>query len=653
VNFCAVNFVMKNLSLALSMIATSAIIHAQTPPLPTNVRAQAITGNSPRIVITWQAPIGPWLFNLYRSSGDSTHFRREAEILGHSYEDRSVSAGRRYYYYLRAALRDSELVEGPRSDTVNAVAGASSTVRGTIRGTVVDDTTGAPLRNVRVRFYRLGSNFSGVYDLTDSLGFYEATLDSGRYIIRAEPSYFHGSSGQYIPEWFDNVSDPSRATAVVVGNQTTSIANFGLRRFVRPREVHIHGIVANEQGMPLSNATVAVLRSIQEMNYIAATEGRIPGIDSEARTLPDIGYARGIIWWGRTDSQGRYDADDIPADGSYIVVAGRQGYLLQYFDRVSNPTQATIITASNDTSGVNFFLRQRPSVPNSVRGTVRDSTGTQVPSRVILFPRPPHPTSQPTVVHSDSFGNYVFTNVELGTNFVLAVPYSHYTAGFYKEGFYGITQWQLADSVIVVANSHTANVGVVPIQSNGLTRVSGTSTATSGEPLIGGRIVVQGPNGLIVGTGYSSSGGGYVVHALPVGQVTLLVDGEPYNSQQIVLNIPPGTYTISNVNVLLTRAGATSVYGNEIAPAEFRLDQNYPNPFNPTTHFGFGIADFGFVSLIVYDALGKAVATVVNENLKPGKYEVAFDATHLASGVYYYRLRANSFLETKKFVVLR
>jgi hypothetical protein len=647
-------FLMRNLSLALASIASVATLHAQTPPRPTNVAAQAIPGTSPRIVISWQAPPGPWLFNLYRSSGDSTHFSRRAEILGsHSYEDRSVNTGRRYYYYLRAALRDSELVEGPRSDTVSATVNSTPNIRGAIRGTILDDTTGAPLRNVRVRFFRFGSNFSGVYDLTDSLGFYEATLDSGRYIILAEPSYFHGSSGQYISEWFDNVSDPSRATVVVVGNQTTFTANFGLRRFVRRREVHIRGTVTSEQGAPLSNATVAVMRSIQDMNYIAATEGRIPGIDSEARTLTDIGYTRGIIWWGRTDAQGRYDAGDIPADGSYIVAAGRSGYYLQYFNRVSNPTQATIITAEDDTSGVNFFLRQRSAAPNSVRGTVRDSTGTQVPSRVILFPRPPHPTSQPSVVHSDSFGNYTFTNVEAGTYFALAVPYSNYTAGFYKEGFYGITQWQFADSIVVATNTQTANVGVVAIQSNGLTRVSGTSTATTGEPLIGGRIVVQGPNGLVVGTGYSSSGGGYVVHALPVGQVTLVVDGEPYNAQHIVLNIAPGTYTISNVNVLLTRAGATSVYGNEIAPAEFRLDQNYPNPFNPTTHFGFGIADFGFVSLIVYDVLGKAVATVVNENLKPGKYEVAFDATHLASGVYYYRLRANSFLETKKFVVLR
>ena len=73
-------------------------------------------------------------------------------------------------------------------------------------------------------------------------------------------------------------------------------------------------------------------------------------------------------------------------------------------------------------------------------------------------------------------------------------------------------------------------------------------------------------------------------------------------------------------------------------PEKFELMQNYPNPFNPTTHFGFRIAEFGLVKLIVYDALGKEVQVLVNEQLQPGSYEADWDASAYPSGVYYYKL---------------
>ncbi|MFO7447152.1 MAG: S8 family serine peptidase, partial [Ignavibacteriaceae bacterium] len=94
-------------------------------------------------------------------------------------------------------------------------------------------------------------------------------------------------------------------------------------------------------------------------------------------------------------------------------------------------------------------------------------------------------------------------------------------------------------------------------------------------------------------------------------------------------------------------------------PMEYALDQNYPNPFNPATNFGFRISNPGLVTLKLYDVLGGEVATLVNEKKEPGFYEVKFDGSALASGVYYYRLTANNsaggtaFTSTKKFIVLK
>lgn len=93
-------------------------------------------------------------------------------------------------------------------------------------------------------------------------------------------------------------------------------------------------------------------------------------------------------------------------------------------------------------------------------------------------------------------------------------------------------------------------------------------------------------------------------------------------------------------------------------PNQFSLCQNYPNPFNPTTNLRFTVPEARFVSLKIYDLLGKEVATLVGENLNPGSYAVRWDASGCPSGVYFYRLRASSgltgnFSETKRLILLK
>ncbi|HEV8537472.1 MAG TPA: T9SS type A sorting domain-containing protein [Bacteroidota bacterium] len=88
-------------------------------------------------------------------------------------------------------------------------------------------------------------------------------------------------------------------------------------------------------------------------------------------------------------------------------------------------------------------------------------------------------------------------------------------------------------------------------------------------------------------------------------------------------------------------------------PKEYTLLQNYPNPFNPTTNFGFRIANFGFVSLKVYDMLGREVATIVNQDLPPGDYTRTLDAGEMSSGLYMYRLTAGDVGLTKKMELIK
>ncbi len=91
----------------------------------------------------------------------------------------------------------------------------------------------------------------------------------------------------------------------------------------------------------------------------------------------------------------------------------------------------------------------------------------------------------------------------------------------------------------------------------------------------------------------------------------------------------------------------------ESIPHEFALRQNYPNPFNPGTVITYDLATVADVKLTVLDILGREVATLVNEREAAGPHTVRFDASHLASGVYVYRLVAGNFMAIRKCILLR
>lgn len=80
---------------------------------------------------------------------------------------------------------------------------------------------------------------------------------------------------------------------------------------------------------------------------------------------------------------------------------------------------------------------------------------------------------------------------------------------------------------------------------------------------------------------------------------------------------------------------------------------NYPNPFNPTTNIRYNIPKESFVTIKVFDVLGKEIVTLINEYKHEGKYEIEFNAVSLTSGIYYYRLQSGDFVQTKKMILLK
>ena len=97
----------------------------------------------------------------------------------------------------------------------------------------------------------------------------------------------------------------------------------------------------------------------------------------------------------------------------------------------------------------------------------------------------------------------------------------------------------------------------------------------------------------------------------------------------------------------------TAIQDVTLIPTEYELSQNYPNPFNPSTTISFSLPSRSFVSLKLFDVLGREVATIISEEMSAGIYTRQWNATGMPSGVYFYRLQAGSFIDTKKLVLLR
>jgi hypothetical protein len=183
------------------------------------------------------------------------------------------------------------------------------------------------------------------------------------------------------------------------------------------------------------------------------------------------------------------------------------------------------------------------------------------------------------------------------------------------------------------------------------------------------------PNGDIAVAGFSSPSG--IVILSPTGTYIRTLSGVSGNRGVYLL--PNGNFLTTNstgiheiddttgtlVRTILTGANFQyiSVYDPNLVvgnsnhsgtlPAEYRLYDNYPNPFNPATTIKYSIPEKGFVSIGIYDILGKEIKTLVSSEQNPGTHEVIFDAGDLASGLYFYRMTAGNFTDVNKMILIK
>jgi len=199
-----------------------------------------------------------------------------------------------------------------------------------------------------------------------------------------------------------------------------------------------------------------------------------------------------------------------------------------------------------------------------------------------------------------------------------------------------------------------ANTGTIVGQDGIILRTTDGGTnwveQTSGTPQwLQSVSFIDANNGLAVGTGgtiLSTTDGGTSWVAQTSG-TTETLRGVSF------INVNTAT-VVGEVGTILRMSNATGIEDNTIKiHTNFTLMQNYPNPFNPSSTISYSVPEIVFVSIRVYDVLGNQVAILVNEEKPIGIYEIEFDATKLPSGIYFYKLQAGSFVETKKMVLMK
>jgi len=114
-----------------------------------------------------------------------------------------------------------------------------------------------------------------------------------------------------------------------------------------------------------------------------------------------------------------------------------------------------------------------------------------------------------------------------------------------------------------------------------------------------------------------------------------------------------GSQLYSGYAFIGSPAGVVSAADQQVIPGEFRLEQNFPNPFNPSTTIRYNLPTASHVVLSVYNTLGQQVATLVEGEMEAGDHGVKFDASHLASGVYLYRLQAGDLFQTRMLLLMK
>ena len=646
---------MRMTKLLMIMLLLSVVGMAQTIAPPANLKA-AIPVITPHefggVVLTWDytpdtTTMTMVQFNIYKRLGaisDSTPFMKIGQAFHKSFVDQGpAQPGTIVSYYVTAV---SNKVESDPSNMVEVLLPVPPPPPGDstkldfakISGSLFDDVSNAPIVHGMVAF--IPTMMHPTYDdhnfrepvTTDSNGNFTARVRAGEYFI-------YSSAHGYYGEFFDNVKDIKSAVKVTVNVGDSLVYSIGLAKIVPPVTYSVSGWVKDGAGVSQKARLTAFISNKQHnpscwnMNYDA-----------------------------RTDSNGNYVIKGIKPGDTVVVFTEPydRKFLPQYYNGKSDFKTADRIGVTADVADINFTLVEKTVYPNGISGIVYDSAGAQILKGSVL-------AFQKGGNHKDRFGfkrraqldtltgAYAFTNLEPG-QYILMAEGPGFVPSFFKYDGSTTHNWKNADSVVVTDSSLVTGINFnlkIHVKKTGGSFAFGIVKGNDGSTLPGTLNYLVNANGDFVDYCVADLDGSYMIENISAGNYTMVSSLASFVDAQKTLSVDYLNNSTLNVDVSLTPNSTTGINDNASVVNGFALSQNYPNPFNPSTIISYQIPQNGFVTLKVYNVLGKEVATLVNEQQVAGKYNFNFKANNLASGFYIYRLTAGSFTSVKKLTLLK
>ena len=445
---------------------------------------------------------------------------------------------------------------------------------------------------------------------TDINGNYSIAVNSGAYYLNAYVSYIQGNMLTNRNQYYNNKKSFNAADIAVFSNDTSNI------NFIFPTLTlcTISGTIRDAATLkPLSNVFIAVN-------------------SSEDRDSTFLG----------TDQNGNYTIQVF--EGSYTLYAYQPGYIFEYYKDVYNSFDATPVIVNKDTSnatGIDFNLTKPNPGSNSISGLVGYPPGI---AGVEIYAIPANGGTW-TGTKSGNDGRFTIANLKSGKYVLL----------FYKDGYKSQYYGDSLNTINLTGNMNVDTIFVIMEKLNSIGgEISGVIKSNSNSPLSGTLILAVDSLGDTVSTSISNYSGYYNIPSLLNGNYTVIANKIGYEKvtypQKVDINLISNPI-VNGINISITATGVDNGISN--LPKAFALYQNYPNPFNPTTIISYSVPKAGLVKIKVYDILGREVTQLVNEQKNAGTYNIEFNASKLATGVYFYRMQAGSFAQTKKLLLLK